>query len=87
MHDAGPVPVRFNVAPTQIGELLFAVTLGVGFTVIVNVITGPIHVPTYGVTEMVEVTPEVPVLEAVKLEMFPVPFAPRPIEVSVLVQS
>ena len=87
VQDAGPVPVKLSVAPTQIGELLAAVTLGVGFTVIVKVITGPIHVPTYGVTEMVEVTPEAPLFEPVKLEIFPVPLAPRPMEVSVLVQS
>jgi hypothetical protein len=54
--------------------------------VIVNVSGVPIHVPIAGVTVMVPVCAEVLGFEAVNPAMFPLPDAPRPIEVVVFVQ-
>ena len=84
----GTVPVKLMVC---VGAPLHTVcaageadTVGVGFTVMVNEIDGPVHVvldgpcDTEGVTVMVAVTGALPVLTAVKDGMFPVPLAPRP---------
>jgi hypothetical protein len=66
------------------------VTVAVGFTVIVNVDEVPVQLmPPFvytGVTVMVAVTGEFPVLSAVNEGIFPVPLAPNPIEVVVFVQ-
>ena len=65
-------------------------TVGVGLTVIVNVIGVPVHVTPplvyEGVTVIVAVTGVVPVLVAVKLEILPEPLAARPIDGKLLVQ-
>ena len=66
------------------------VTVAVGFTVIVKVDEVPVQlIPPFvyiGVTVMVAVTGELPVLIAVKEGIFPVPLPPNPIEVVVFVQ-
>ena len=57
---------------------------GSGFTVMVNVMAGPLQpilpLVNTGVTTIVATTGEVPVLMAVKAGMFPDPLAARPIE-------
>ena len=58
----------------------------VGFTVMVNVRGVPVQPFADGVTVIVAVTGAVPVLVAVKLAILPVPLAPRPIVVLLLVQ-
>ena len=62
------------------------VTVGVGLTVIVKVLTGPEQLSAIGVTVMVATTCEVLLLTAVKDAMFPIPLAPRPTEVVLLAQ-
>jgi hypothetical protein len=61
-------------------------TVGVGFTVMVNVLATPVHPFNEGVTVMVAVTGVFPVLTAANAAMFPVPLAARPIEVVLFVQ-
>ena len=66
-------------------------TCAVGFTVMVKVFVGPAQ-PTeplvkVGVTTMVAITGEVPVLTAVNEAMLPVPEAARPMLVVVLVHA
>jgi hypothetical protein len=67
-----------------------ATAFGVGFTVIVNVRGVPVHsVPPFrklGVTVIVAVTGAFVVLVAVNEAMLPLPLAPSPIEVLLLVQ-
>jgi hypothetical protein len=60
--------------------------VGVGLTVIVNVLGVPVHPLAEGVTVIVAVTGVAPVFVAAKELIFPVPFAPSPIEVKLLVQ-
>jgi hypothetical protein len=60
------------------------VTVGVGFTVMVNVLVGPVQkfVPDnkyLGVTVMVAIIGALVLFVAVKEVIFPVPFAARPI--------
>ena len=78
------------VAPLHNVWLATAFTVGVGFTVMVNVIGVPVQVTpllvNVGVTVIVATTGAVPVLIAVKLGMFPVPAAARPILVLLFVQ-
>ena len=66
-------------------------TWAVGFTVIVNVLVKPVHeVPPLvkvGVTTMVAVTGVVPVFNAVKAAILPVPLDARPMLVVVFVQA
>ena len=65
-------------------------TVGVGFTVIVNVIDGPVQVTpalVYTGTTMIVATAGVaPAFVAIKLGIFPVPLSARPIEALELVQ-
>jgi hypothetical protein len=65
-------------------------TVGVGLTVIVNVFAGPEQdtpkLVKVGVTVMVAVTGDVPVLTAANAAILPVPLAPRPIVVLSFVQ-
>jgi len=74
-----------TAAPLQYVALATAFTVGTGFTVIVNTIGAPVHVvpdavsDTEGVTVIVAVTGDVPLLIAVNDAMLPVPFAARPI--------
>ena len=60
--------------------------MGVGSTVMVNVTGVPLHPFATGVTVIVAVTGVVPVLVAVNAAIFPVPLAPRPIDVLLFVQ-
>jgi hypothetical protein len=62
------------------------VTVGVGFTVMVNVFEAPGQPFAVGVTVMVAVTSAVPVFVAVKDAIFPVPLAARPILAVLFVQ-
>jgi hypothetical protein len=73
-------------APLHLTWLDTAFTVGVGLTVIVNVLGVPVHPFADGVTVMVAVTGAVPVFVAVKELIFPVPLAPKPIDVVLLVQ-
>jgi len=65
-------------------------TVGVGFTVIVNVTGVPVQVSPpllkLGVIVIVAVTGAVPVFVAVKAPILPVPLAPSPMLVLLLVQ-
>lgn len=63
-----------------------AFTVGVGLTVIVNVIGVPAQLLAVGVTVIVATTGAVVILVAVKLAILPVPDAARPIDGWVLVQ-
>ena len=61
-------------------------TVGVGFTVIENVRTVPVHPLIVGVTVMVAVTAAVPTFVAVNEAMFPVPLAANPMVALLFVQ-
>lgn len=74
------------VAPLHSTWLATAATVGVGFTVMVNVLDVPVHPAADGVTVIVEMIGDVPVLVAVKLAISPLPEAAKPIEVLSLVQ-
>jgi len=67
-----------------------ALTVGMGFTVMVNDVGVPVHVtPEFakeGVTKMVAVTGVLVVLVAVKAAILPEPVAPRPMDGSELAQ-
>ena len=70
-----------GASPEQIVLLVWdGLNSGVGFTVIVKLLTGPAHPFAKGLTLMVAVTGVVPVLTAVKAGMLPVPAAARPID-------
>ena len=86
------VVVRFSVLSAQIGPLLpIAVMAGFGLTVIVKLPGVPVQVTPlsviFGVTLIVATTGTDPVLVAVKELIVPVPLAPRPIDVVLLVHS
>ena len=70
--------------------LATALTVAVGFTVIVNVIDVPTQLTpplvNVGVTVMVAVTGELLVLLAVNVGMFPLPLAARPMDAVLLIQ-
>ena len=78
------------LSPLHTNWLDTAFTVGVGFTVIVNVFEEPVQdtepLVKVGVTVMVAVTGDVPVLTAVNAAIFPAPLAPRPIAVLSFVQ-
>ena len=57
-----------------------------GFTVIVNVIFPPEHPFATGVTVIVAVTADVPVLTPVKDDIFPLPLDAKPIDDALFVQ-
>jgi len=80
-----PLPVKVTAvvgAPLHTAWLATALTVGIGFTVIVKVIVGPVQVTPalvyVGVTVIVAVTGAPVALVAVKLAMLPVPAAARP---------
>lgn len=76
------VPVKLTAvvaAPVHSVWLATAPTLAVGFTVMVKVAAIPEQPPAVGVTVMVAVTGTLLVFTAVKLDMFPVPLAAKPI--------
>lgn len=84
----GPANVTAVVAaPLHTAWLVTAFTVGVGFTVMVNVPAVPGHPLAEGVTVTVEVTGEVPALLALNEAMFPLPAAARPMVASLFVQS
>jgi hypothetical protein len=78
------------VAPLHNAWLATVFTVGVGFTVIVNVTGVPVQVTPpllyVGVTVIVATTGVVPLFIAVKLAILPVPLAASPMEVLLLVQ-
>ncbi len=90
------VAVPLNVT-VVVGALLhttwlpMAATVGVGWTVIVNDLVGPLHVTApkvyFGVIVTVATTGVDPLLVATKDPMFPVPLEASPIEAVSLVQS
>ena len=67
--------------------MLTGLTVDVGFTVMVKVIDGPTQPFAVGVTVIVAITGAIPALVAVKDGTFPMPLAPRPIEVVLLVHA
>jgi hypothetical protein len=73
-------------APLHNAWLDTVFTVGVGFTVIVNVLGAPGQPLADGVTVIVAVTGDVVLLVAVKAAISPVPLAARPIEVVLFVQ-
>ena len=64
-----------------------AATVAFGLTVIVNVIGAPVQPLAVGVTVIVPLIAVTPALVAVKLGILPVPDAPRPMAVLLLVQA
>ena len=72
-------------SPLQITILDGTVTVGVGFTVMVYVLAVPGQLFTVGVTVIVELIGEVPVLVALKPAMLPVPEATKLIDVLLFV--
>jgi len=75
------------VAPLQSVWSVTLSTEGVGFTVMLNVSTGPGQPFAVGVTVTVEVTGALPVLVAVKIPMLPLPEAAKPMVASLFVQA
>jgi len=53
-------------------------TVAIGLTVIANVEGVPVHPFAAGVTVMVEVIGDIPLLLAVNVPVFPLPFVPNP---------
>ena len=83
----GPLKVTAAVvAPAQSAWLAIAFTDGVGLTVIVKLTGSPPQPVELGVTVMVAVIGAVVPLVAVKAGILPVPLAPRPMAVLLLVQ-
>ena len=91
-----PVAVPLNdtavvLLPLQISWLAMAFTTGVGCTVIVNDLVGPLQVTApnvyFGVIVIVAITGVEPLLVATNDPMLPVPLAASPIEAVSLVQS
>ena len=76
--------------PTHTTWLVTAFTWPSGFTVMVKLFDGPgqltLPLVKVGVTVMVATTGAVPVLSAVKEDIFPVPLEASPIEAVVFVQ-
>jgi hypothetical protein len=68
------------VAPLQYAALLTGFTIGVGLTVIVNVIGVPVQPFADGVTVIVATTGAVPAFVEINEGIPPVPFAGNPIE-------
>jgi hypothetical protein len=58
--------------------LLIELTVAVGLTVMVNVVGVPLHPFADGVTVTVEVTGNTPLLLAINVPIFPLPFEPNP---------
>lgn len=84
------LPLKLTVvelAVLHIAWLLTGETLGVGFTVTVNVWPVPGQPFAVGVTEKTPDMAEVPLLVPVKAEMFPEPEPTVPIDVLLLVQA
>lgn len=80
-----------TATPTQYTWFGTLLTVGTGFTVIVNVIEAPVHTAPVvaevtGVTVIVAVTGAVPLLTATNEAISPEPEAARPIELLVFVQ-
>jgi hypothetical protein len=75
------------VAPLQSVWSVTLSTVGVGFTVMVNVSTGPGQPLAVGVTVTVAVTGALPVLVAVKAPILPLPEATKPMLALLFVQA
>ena len=75
-------PISGTVAPLHTTLLITLLTCPFGLTMIVNVCVGPLHVlvayAKCGVTVIVAVTGDVPVLTALNDDMLPVPLAAKP---------
>jgi hypothetical protein len=79
--DTGPeMGIADVVAPLQYATLLTALTVAVGYTVIVNDSGVPTHPFAVGVTVIVAVTVVMPLLVAVKDGIFPVPLPASPMD-------
>ena len=85
----GTAPVKFTAVVFVFAQSTWSTgstTVGIGFTVIVNVCGVPVHPLTVGVTVIVATTGVVPAFTALNAAMFPLPDAANPIDVVVLVQ-
>ena len=82
---AAPLTVKVALSPSQIVGL-FTVICGRGFTTILKLWAALVQPACVAVTVMLAVTTDVVLLTAVKLAILPVPDAPKPIEVLLLVQ-
>jgi hypothetical protein len=83
-------PVKFTAVVAAPLHKVWSVTLstvGVGFTVMVNVSTGPGQPLAVAVTDTVAVTGALPVLVAVKVPMLPLPDATKPMDASLFVHA
>jgi hypothetical protein len=77
----GPPRVTIVVAaPLQYATLLIALTVGVGYTVMVKENGVPTHPLAVGVTVIVATTVTLPALVAVNEGIFPVPLAASPMD-------
>lgn len=84
-----PLKVCVTVDPAHTTWLATGLTVGIGFTVMVNVIGVPGQVTVllkFGVTVMVATCGTLVALVATKLAILPAPLAARPILVLLLVQ-
>ena len=84
------VLVKFTAVVLALPHRVWLVILsavGVGFTVMVNELVGPVQPLAVGVTVMVAVTGAVPAFTPLKAAMFPLPEAARPMVASLLVQA
>lgn len=81
-------PGTTNVVKAPLQTVWFAIgfTVGAGFTVIVNVVGVPVQPLAVGVTVMVALMGELPVLVAVNAGMVPFPLAARPMAVLLFAQ-
>ncbi len=75
------------VVPAHCTMGVIALTVGLGLTVIVNVVGAPVQPANVGVTEIVLVMAELVAFVAVNAGKFPVPLAPNPIAVLLFVQA
>lgn len=85
----GPANTWLTVAPAHTTWLAGGFTVGIGFTVIVNVIAVPGQVTPllkFGVTVIVATCGTFVALTAVKLAILPAPLAARPMLVLLFVQ-
>ena len=79
--------VAATVVLLQAVLLVIALTVAVGFTVMVKVLESPTHDPCFGVTVIVAVIGLAVVLFVVNAGILPVPLAAKPIPVLLLVQE
>jgi hypothetical protein len=78
--------IALVAAPLQATWFPGGITFAFGVTVMVNIFAVPGQLAVEGVTVIVAVTGVLPGLMPMKAGIFPVPLAPKPIEVLLFVQ-